>query len=137
VTNTVDLARSSFTRAVTVVVPSETAVTTPVESTTATLGSDDVHSTPLGVVTKRPIDVADNVKANELPIWVVPPMTRVFTAGVNVSARPGGANGSVRESPEHAMHVAAITSLARTEREARIKSPLLKSTNRPRRVSEP
>jgi len=68
VTNTVDLARSSFTRAVTVVVPSETAVTTPVESTTATFGSDDVHSTPLGVVTERPIDVADNVKANELPI---------------------------------------------------------------------
>jgi hypothetical protein len=66
VTTTVDVARSSFTRAVTEVVPREIAVTTPVESTTATLGFDDVHATPRGVLTERPIDVADKVSATEL-----------------------------------------------------------------------
>jgi len=44
---TVDVARSAFTRAVTVVVPGPIALTTP-SVTTATDELDDVHSTPVG-----------------------------------------------------------------------------------------
>ena len=121
---TVDVARSLFTRAVTVVVPNETAVTTPVESTTATVGLDDLHSTPRGALTERPMDVADNVSATELVAELVLPTKIVATDGDSCNASPGGANGSVSESPEHAMHVATIANFASIDRAARMKSPM-------------
>jgi len=121
---TVDVARSLLTRAVTVVVPGEPAVTTPVESTTATFGLDDVHSTPLGAVTDRPIDVAAKVSATDLDVGIVPPTKMVATDGDNWSARPGGAKGSVSESLEHATHAATIANFMRTNRATRMQSPM-------------
>jgi hypothetical protein len=120
----VDVARSALTRAVTVVVPGETAVTTPVESTTAAVGLDEVHSTPLGAVTERPKAFAVNVSATVLVTGTVPPMKIVLTDGDNASASPGGANGSVSESLEQAMHVATIANLASIDRATRMESPI-------------
>lgn len=121
---TVAVARSLFTRAVTVAVPNEPAVTTPVESTKATLGLDDVHSTPLGALTDRPREVAVNVSATDLVVGILPPTKIVATDGDNLSASPGGANGSVSESLEQAMQVATIANFVSTDRAACMESPM-------------
>lgn len=98
---TVAVARSAFTRAVTVVVPGEIAVTTP-STTVATEGLDDVHSTPDGAWTGRPSDVAESDSATDEPVGTAPPRKIVATDGESLSLSPGGAFGSVSESLEQA-----------------------------------
>jgi hypothetical protein len=113
---TVDVARSAFTRAVTVVVPGPIALTTP-SVTTATDEFDEVHSTPVGAWTGRPSDVAESDNVTELAVGIVLVTKIVTTGGDSLSVSPGGAFGSVSESLEQARP--AATTSAPTAMESR------------------
>jgi hypothetical protein len=100
-TTIVALAFVRFTRAVTVVVPRLCAVTVPSSFTVATLGSDDVHSTPAGVWTALPSEVADSASTAVFEGKIVSDTRIVAASGDRESERAIGANGSVVESLEH------------------------------------